>query len=227
MQNALMIPQQSEFEALFVHSHINHHPLVLHKNQEIFAQGDPANSAFFVQQGQVKLTTNTTKGKEAVVGIFVKGDFFGEACLHDENIRSATAVALGECRVYQIDRAAMLSNIGDRPLFRSMFVNYLLSRVSRVQEDLIDQLLNPSEKRLARILLILANYGKDSGAPIAPIDFSQDTLAAMIGTTRSRVSFFMNKFRKLGFVTYSDKIHVHPSLQAFVLQDEQNARDDR
>jgi CRP/FNR family transcriptional regulator, cyclic AMP receptor protein len=202
-------------------------------NQNVFFQGGVANSVFFIQRGHVKLTVRSEHGKEAVVGILNEGQFFGEGCLQDQPVRSATAIALGDCRITSITKAAMLSAIRDQPKFSDLFMEHLLSRNDRIQEDVIDQLFNSSEKRLARLLLLLANYGKEGNPPIVPVALSQGTLAEMIGTTRSRVSVFMNKFRKLGFidynagfVDYSGKINVHQSLLDSILHDKPEIRQD-
>jgi CRP/FNR family transcriptional regulator, cyclic AMP receptor protein len=187
--------------------------------QVIFAQGDPADAVFYVQAGRVKLTIISAQGKEAVVGIYSATDFFGEASLAGQLLRIATATAMNECRILRISKAAMLRILHDETSFSELFVAHLLSRNIRVEADLVDQLFNSSEKRLARVLLLLANFGKE-GKPEAVIPkITQETLAEMIGTTRSRVSFFMNKFRKLGFIEYNGKLSVHSSLLNVVLHD--------
>ena len=189
------------------------------KNQKIFSQGDVADAVFFVQKGKVKLTVLSEQGKEAVVAILQPGQFFGEGCLNGHPLRIATTTAMEECLITSITRTAMLAALGNEPKFSEFFMAYLLSRNSRIEDDLIDQLFNSSERRLARLLLLLANFGKAGGPqPINP-NISQETLAEMIGTTRSRVSFFMNKFRKLGFISYNGKIEVHNSLLSAVLHD--------
>jgi CRP/FNR family transcriptional regulator, cyclic AMP receptor protein len=196
-------------------------------NQQIFVQGQPAESVFFIQKGRVKITVTSEHGKEAVIGIMQEGQFFGEGCLQDQRSRGATAIAFGDCRITSITKAAMLSAIRDDPTFSKLFLDHLLSRNSRIQDDVVDQLFNSSEKRLARLLLLLANHGKADSPPIIPVTLSQETLAEMIGTTRSRVSFFMNKFRKLGFVDYDAKaIRVHQSLLDSVLRDKPEIRDE-
>jgi CRP/FNR family cyclic AMP-dependent transcriptional regulator len=187
------------------------------KNQKIFSQGDVADAVFFIQKGRVKITVLSEHGKEAVVGIFAEGQFFGEGCLDRAELRTATSHAMEECLITSITRAAMRTALGTEPGFSAFFMHYLLSRNSRIEDDLIDQLFNSSERRLARLLLLLANFGQ-GGGPTA-ITLSQETLAEMIGTTRSRVSFFMNKFRKNGFVSYNGKITVHSSLLDAVLRD--------
>jgi CRP/FNR family transcriptional regulator, cyclic AMP receptor protein len=197
------------------------------KNQVIFAQGEVANSVFYIQKGRVKLTVISEQGKEAVVGILEHEQFFGEGCLNGHPLRIATTMAMEDCVITTITKGAMIAVLHDEPKFSELFVAYLLSRNSRIEEDLVDQLFNSSEKRLARLLLLLANFGKDG--PPQPIlaEISQETLAEMIGTTRSRVSFFMNKFRKLGFIDYNGKIEVHNSLLNAVLHDKPRIPADR
>jgi CRP/FNR family cyclic AMP-dependent transcriptional regulator len=193
--------------------------LHLHKDEPIFSQGDVADSVFYIQKGRVKLTVLSPHGKEAVVAILEPGQFFGEGCLNGHQVRIATTTAMEECLITSITKEAMLTLLHTEPKFSEMFMAYLLTRNSRVEEDLIDQLFNSSEKRLARLLLLLAHFGKEgSPQPIKPA-ISQETLAEMIGTTRSRVSFFMNKFRKLGLISYNGKIEVHNSLLNAVLHD--------
>jgi len=193
--------------------------LEFRKDQVVFAQGDAADTVFYIQKGQVKVVVISEQGKEAVVGIFGPGQFFGEGCLNGHSVRIATTTAMEDCLLTAITKAAMLAVLHDQPKFSEMFMAYLLTRNSRIEEDLIDQLFNSSEKRLARLLLLLANFGKEgSPQPIIP-NISQETLAEMIGTTRSRVSFFMNKFRKLGFISYNGKIEVNNSLLNAVLYD--------
>src|SRR6266446_4775199 len=170
------------------------------KNKKIFSQGDIAHAVFFIQEGKVKLTVLSELGKEAVVGIFAEGQFFGEGCLSGAELRSATSRAMEECLITSITKKAMLAALESEPEFSAFFIAYLLSRNSRIEDDLIDQLFNSSERRLARLLLRLANFGQEGGSAPSPITLSQETLAEMIGTTRSRVSFFMNKFRKSGFI---------------------------
>jgi CRP/FNR family transcriptional regulator, cyclic AMP receptor protein len=185
----------------------------------VFKQGDPADSVFYIQKGRVKVVVISKQGKEAVVGILEPGQFFGEGCMNGHSVRIATTTAMEDCLITAITKTAMLGALHDQPNFSEMFMAYLLTRNSRIEEDLIDQLFNSSEKRLARLLLLLANFGKEGSAqPISP-NISQETLAEMIGTTRSRVSFFMNKFRKLGLISYNGKIEVHSSLLHAVLHD--------
>jgi CRP/FNR family cyclic AMP-dependent transcriptional regulator len=189
------------------------------KDQIVFAQGDIADTLYYIQKGKVKIVVLSDQGKEAVVAILEGECFFGEGCLNGQSLRIATATAMEECLITSISKTAMLAVLQSEPKFSEMFVAYLLGRNSRIEEDLIDQLFNSSEKRLARLLLLLANFGKE-GSP-QPIDanFDQGTLAEMIGTTRSRVSSFMNKFRKLGFISYNGKVEVHRSLLHAVLHE--------
>jgi CRP/FNR family cyclic AMP-dependent transcriptional regulator len=189
------------------------------RNKVVFAQGDVADTVFYIQKGRIKVLVVSEQGKEAVVGILQPGQFFGEGCLNGHPLRISTTTAMDECLITAIAKDAMLVALHSEPKFSELFMAYLLSRNSRIEEDLIDQLFNSSEKRLARLLLLLANFGKE-GTPqaIAP-HVSQETLAEMIGTTRSRVSFFMNKFRKLGLISYNGKIEVHSSLLNAVLYD--------
>ena len=191
----------------------------LHKNQIVFSQGDPADSIFYIQKGRVKVVVLSEQGKEAVVGILAAGQFFGEGCLNGQTIRISTTTALEECVITAITKTPMLAALHSQPKFSELFLAYLLTRNNRIEEDLIDQLFNSSEKRLARLLLLLANFGKDDSRQPIKVHISQETLAEMIGTTRSRVSFFMNKFRKLGFISYDGEIEVHNSLLNAVLHD--------
>ena len=199
-----------------------------HKDQVVFSQGEAADTVFYIQKGRIKVVVISDQGKEAVVGILEAGQFFGEGCLNGHALRIATTTAMEECLITAITKPAMTAILHDEPKFSEMFVAYLLTRNSRVEEDLIDQLFNSSEKRLARLLLLLANFGKEGNpTPISP-NISQETLAEMIGTTRSRVSFFMNKFRKLGLITYNGKIEVHRSLLNAVLYEKPRLeRDDQ
>jgi CRP/FNR family transcriptional regulator, cyclic AMP receptor protein len=193
--------------------------LEFRKDQVVFAQGDAADTVFYIQKGRIKVVVISEQGKEAVVGILGPGQFFGEGCMNGHSLRIATTTAMEECLLTAISKAAMLATLHNQPKFSELFMAYLLTRNSRIEEDLIDQLFNSSEKRLARLLLLLANFGKEgSPQPISP-NISQETLADMIGTTRSRVSFFMNKFRKLGLISYNGKIEVHSSLLNAVLYD--------
>jgi CRP/FNR family transcriptional regulator, cyclic AMP receptor protein len=194
------------------------------KNQIVFSQGDPADSVFYIQEGKVKVCVVSEQGKEAVVALHGNGDFFGEGCLTGQPLRLATVVAMTECVIMRLDKAAIVRVLHDEPKFAEMFLSYILARNARVEADLVDQLFNSSEKRLARALLLMANFGKE-GAPQPVITkISQETLAEMIGTTRSRVSTFMNKFRKLGFIEYNGELEVHNSLLNVVLHDNPRLR---
>jgi CRP/FNR family transcriptional regulator, cyclic AMP receptor protein len=189
------------------------------RNQTVFEQGDVADTVFYLQKGRIKLTVISEQGKEAVIGILEPTQFFGEECLNGHLIRIAMTTAMEECVVTSITKAAMLAALHTEPKFSELFTAYLLTRNNRIVEDLIDQLFNSSEKRLARLLLLLAHFGNEgSPQPIGP-NINQETLAEMIGTTRSRVSFFMNRFRKLGFISYNGSIQVHHSLLDAVLRD--------
>ncbi len=194
------------------------------KDQKVFSQGDPADAAFYVQEGKVKVCVISEQGKEAVVALHGEGDFFGEGCLTGQPLRLATVAAMTDCVIMRLDKESMINALRDEPKFSEMFMAYILARNARVEEDLVDQLFNSSEKRLARLLLLMANFGKE-GAPQAVIaKVSQETLAEMIGTTRSRVSTFMNKFRKLGFIHYNGDLQVHNSLLNVVLNDSPRLR---
>lgn len=189
------------------------------QNSGIFSQGDPANAVFYIQEGQVKLTVVSRQGKEAVIAILGAGDFFGEGCLAGQLMRMASAAAMSECSVVRLEKAPLIRVLREEPAFSEMFLMHVLSRNIRFEADLVDQLFNSSEKRLARVLLLLANFGK-TGEPQTVIPkISQETLAEIIGTTRSRVSFFMNRFRKLGFIHYNGGLEVHSSLLNVVLHD--------
>ena len=196
------------------------------KDQNIFEQGDVADTIYYVQKGRIKLTVQSERGKEAVVGILESGQFFGEGCMNGHPVRISTTTAIEDSVVTAITKKAMLAVLRSEPAFSEMFVAYLLKRNGRIEEDLIDQLFNSSERRLARLLLLLANFGKEGHPqPIEP-NISQETLAEMIGTTRSRVSFFMNRFRKLGLISYNGKIEVNSSLLSAVLHDKPEIQDD-
>jgi len=188
------------------------------KSAVIFAQGDPAGDVFYVQQGSIKLSVLSRTGKEAVVAMLGAGDFFGEGCLAGQQRRMATASALSASTVLVIEKNQMLEMIHSEPALAERFMTHMLARNIRIEEDLIDQLFNSSEKRLARVLLLLARYGKDD-QPLTLPKLSQETLAEIVGTTRSRVNFFMNKFRELGFIEYNGKIKVNSSLLTVVLRD--------
>jgi CRP/FNR family transcriptional regulator, cyclic AMP receptor protein len=187
------------------------------KGQVIFAQGDVADTIYYLQKGRIKVVVLSEQGKEAVVGLLEAGQFFGEGCMNGHKLRIATTTTMEACLITAINKSAMLAAIEKEPRFSALFMKHLLTRNSRVEEDLIDQLFNSSEKRLARLLVLLANFGKEAHpTPINP-SINQETLAEMVGTTRSRVSFFMNKFRKLGLISYNGKIEVHQSLLNAVL----------
>lgn len=190
------------------------------KGQAVFSQGDAADAVFYIESGGVKVTVVSEQGKEAVVAIFSEGEFFGEACLAGQVQRLETVAAMQDTVIIRLEKSAVMRLIRYEPAFSEMFIAHLVERTMRVEADLIDQLFNSSEKRLARLLLLLAHFGED-GVPEPVITrISQETLAEMIGTTRSRVSFFMNKFRKLGFIDYNGSIEVHSSLLNVILQDQ-------
>jgi len=188
--------------------------------QAIFAQGDAADAVFYVQMGKVRLTVVSKTGKEATIGILGEGDFFGEGALAGQALRMGSAIAMADCAILRIDKKAMMEALHREHAFSDLFVAYLLARNIRYEEDLVDQLFNSSEKRLARVLLLLAHFGKEGVPDTVVPKISQETLAEMIGTTRSRVSFFMNRFRELGFVNYGENgLQVHSSLLNVVLHD--------
>ena len=193
--------------------------LISPKKHTIFSQGDAAEAVFYIQAGKVKLTVVSQQGKEAVVAILERGAFFGESCLAGQAVRVATATAVEDSTIVRIDKDAMIRVLHEEPAFAELFMAYLLAHTIRIQEDLVDQLFNSSEKRLARVLLLLAHFGKEGKPETVITRISQETLAEMIGTTRSRVSFFMNKFRKLGFIDYNGELRVHSSLLNVVLHD--------
>jgi CRP/FNR family cyclic AMP-dependent transcriptional regulator len=194
------------------------------KDQTVYSQGEPADAVFYVQKGKVKLTVVSEQGKEAVVAIFGPGEFFGEGCLAGQAQRIATVTTMTDAVIVRLEKAAIVQVIHEEPAFSEMFIAHLLGRTIRVEADLVDQLFNSSEKRLARMLLLLANFGKEGTPEPVIAKISQETLAEMIGTTRSRVSFFMNKFRKLGFIGYNGGvdggISVHSSLLNVVLHEQ-------
>jgi len=191
--------------------------LKFRKKRVIFSQGDAADAVFYILEGKVKLTVLSSKGKVAVIAILEQGDFLGEACLSGQLIRTATVLA--ESTILRIDKPAMIRVLRQEPAFAEMFMSHLLSRNIRIEEDLVDQLFNSSEKRLARVLLLLAHFGKESNVePIIP-KISQETLADMVGTTRSRVSFFLNKFRSLGLIDYNGGLRIRSSLLNIILHD--------
>ena len=185
----------------------------------LFSQGGPADAIFYVQKGLVKLTVISQHGREAVIGILGAGDFFGEGCLGGQLVRMSSATALTECSILRLEKGTIVRLLHEERSFAELFMKYVLTRNIRFEEDLADQLFNSSEKRLARMLLLLANFGKDGKPEPVVSKISQETLAEMIGTTRSRVSFFMNKFRKLGFIEYNGELKVHNSLFTILFPD--------
>ena len=194
--------------------------LKLRKKQIIFSQGDAADAVFYLLEGKIKLTVISQKGKEAIVAVLGRADFLGEACLAGQLVRMATATSMEDSTIVRIEKSAMIRVLHEEPTFSELFMSHLLSRNIRIEEDLVDQLFNSSEKRLARILLLLAHFGKESNnVDILIPKISQETLADMVGTTRSRVSSFMNKFRKLGFIEYNGELKIHSSLINIVLHD--------
>jgi CRP/FNR family cyclic AMP-dependent transcriptional regulator len=191
------------------------------KDEVIFSQGKPADAVFYIQRGKVKITVVSQRGKEAIVAVLGQDEFCGEGCLAGQPRRMGTATAMTECQIMQVEKADITRVLHEEPAFSEMFVSHLLARTIRVEEDLVDQLFNSSEKRLARALLLLAHFGKDGRPEPVIAKISQETLAEMIGTTRSRVSFFMNKFRKLGLIEYNGHhLEVHSSLLNVVLHDD-------
>jgi CRP/FNR family transcriptional regulator, cyclic AMP receptor protein len=196
-------------------------------NQIIYSQGDAADSVLFIEHGRVKVTVVSEQGKEAVVAVLGPGQFCGEGCLAGQQRRMATATAITDGQIMHLEKTAVIRVLHEEPAFSEMFVSHLLARNIRVEEDLIDQLFNSSEKRLARALLLLANFGKEGRPEPIIANISQETLAEMIGTTRSRVSFFMNKFRQLGFIDYNGALKVHSSLLSVVLHDQPQIKSDR
>jgi CRP-like cAMP-binding protein len=188
----------------------------LRKDEVVFLQSAPADAVFYIQKGKIKIVVASKQGKEAVIAILSSGEFFGEGCLIGQPVRLATARAMTESQVVRVSKAEMLRALHDEPTFTELFMAHLLTRNSRVEEDLVDQLFNSSEKRLARTLLLLANFGKDGGPQPITTRISQETLAEIIGTTRPRVSHFMNNFRKWGFIEYNGHLQVHSSLLSVI-----------
>ena len=195
------------------------------KEEVVFSQGDVADAVFYIQRGKVKVSVVSEHGKEAVIALLAKEDFFGEGCLAGQARRMATAEAMTDCVIVRLAKAAIVRLIHTEPAFSELFIAHLLGRAIRVEADLVDQMFNSSEKRLARLLLLLANFGKEGKPEPVLAKISQETLAEMIGTTRARVSFFMNKFRKLGFIEYNGSIDVHSSLLNVVLHDQPRIKD--
>jgi CRP/FNR family cyclic AMP-dependent transcriptional regulator len=212
-------PAKSAFDAQVFLAKVGEGKSILQfqKEQNVFVQGDRADTVFYIQKGRVKITVLSDQGEEAVVGMLGAGQFFGEGCLNGHKQHISTTTAIENCVITAITKTAMIAMLHDEPQFSEMFMAYLLTRNRRIEQDLIDQLFNSSERRLARLLLLLANFGKEGGPqPINPT-ISQETLADMIGTTRSRVSFFMSKFPKLGLIDYNGHIEVYNSLSSAVL----------
>jgi CRP/FNR family transcriptional regulator, cyclic AMP receptor protein len=207
--------------AVFLETAANGRVISAHaKKDVIFAQGDAANSVFYIKKGKVKITVVSKQGKEAVVAILGADEFVGEGCLIGQMKRLATASAMTECVTMRVEKTEIQRVLQDEPAFSKMFVSHILTRNARVEEDLVDQLFNSTEKRLARLLLLLANFGKEGRPEPLIAKISQETLAEMIGTTRSRVSHFMNKFREAGFINYNGHLEVHSSLLSVVLADQ-------
>jgi CRP/FNR family transcriptional regulator, cyclic AMP receptor protein len=200
--------------------------LTLAKDDNVFTQGEVANTVYYIQSGKVKVTVTSKQNKEAVVGILGPGQFFGEGCLNGHPLRIATTTAIEPCVITSISKSAMQAALHDHPKFSELFVAYLLTRNSRIEEDLIDQLFNSSERRLARMLLLLSQFGKEGTPQLIKPNITQETLADMIGTTRSRVSHFMNKFRKLGLIAYNGHIEVNSSLLDAVLREKPELQED-
>jgi CRP/FNR family cyclic AMP-dependent transcriptional regulator len=189
------------------------------KDETVFSQGDAADAVFFIQRGKIKLTVVSRRGKEAVIAILGANDFFGEGCLAGQSCRMATATSMSPCSLMRIKKEDMIALLRGQSAFTELFLHHVLSRNIRIEEDLVDQLFNSSEKRLARVLLLLANFGKEDKPENVIPKLSQEMLAEMVGTTRSRVSFFMNRFRELGFIEYNGVLKVHSSLLNIVLHD--------
>jgi CRP/FNR family cyclic AMP-dependent transcriptional regulator len=207
-------------EALLAHANGGRTVSAYKKDQTLFSQGEPADAVFYIQQGEVKLTVLSKHGKEAVVAMLGTGHFCGEGSLAGQPLRMATAAAIEECTIMRIEKATMIRLLHDEPEFSERFMSHLLARNLRVEADLVDQLFNSSEKRLARLLLILAKFGKDGRPERVVPKISQEMLAEMIGTTRARVNYFMNKFRKMGLIDYNGHLEIHSSLLDVVLHEE-------
>ncbi len=189
------------------------------KDEVVYSQGDPAEAAFYIREGKVKIAVVSSRGKEAVIAVLDAGSFFGEGCLIAQTIRLSSAVTITDSTILRIEKPQMMRVLQSEPAFGEFVVKFLLGRNSRIEGDLVDQLLNSSEKRLARTLLLLANFGDGNGPQPIAAKINQEILAEMVGTTRSRVSFFLNKFRKLGFIDYNGSLQVHSSLLTVVLRD--------
>jgi CRP/FNR family cyclic AMP-dependent transcriptional regulator len=189
------------------------------RDQPIFRQGDAADAVFYIQQGKVQITVVSEQGKEGVIAIQEPGEFFGEGCMAGQLLHLATASAMADCAIIRIAKDAMIKALRDDPTFSQLFMAFLLSRNAQIESDLVDQLFNSSEKRLARVLLLLANFGKEGKLETVLSPINQEILAAKVGTTRSRINFFMNKFRKLGFIEYNGTLKVHTSLLNVIVHD--------
>jgi CRP/FNR family transcriptional regulator, cyclic AMP receptor protein len=189
------------------------------RGELVFSQGDPADSIHYIQKGKVKLSVVSKSGKEAVIALLEPGHFFGEGCLAGQQLRMASASAIEKSSIMRLEKASAIKVLREEPSFSELLLSYMLTRTARIEEDLVDQLFNSSEKRLARALLMLANFGKEGKPEKIIAKVSQEMLAEMVGTTRSRVSFFMNKFRRLGFISYNGTLEVHSSLLSVVLHD--------
>ena len=188
------------------------------KGEAIFSQGDAADALFRVEDGNVKLTVQSQDGKKAVIAVLRAGECFGESCVAGKMLRTYTATSLRQATIHRISKQALLRRLRDKPAFARLFISHLLLRVARAEDNLVDQLMNSSERRLARLLLQLSDLGKSAGDPAAPVHVDQGTLAQVVGTTRSRVSHFMNQFRKKGFIDYNGSLQVHPALRNFLRQ---------
>jgi CRP/FNR family cyclic AMP-dependent transcriptional regulator len=210
---------QSNLGKLLVEAGNGRATVTLEADNVVFAQGDAANALFSILKGKVKVTVVSNSGKEAVIAVLGSGDFFGEGCLAGQQVRMATATTMTDCSIMRMEKATVMERLQQEPVFAEQLLSYMLTRTIRIEEDLIDQLFNSSEKRLARALLLLANFGKEGKPETVIPKISQEVLADMIGTTRSRVSFFMNKFRRLGFIEYNGTLLVHSSLLNVVLHD--------
>ena len=218
----MMDPKQTQFDsAVFMEqADLKRKPMRLEPKQVFFLQGDPADCVYYIQSGRAKLTVTSDTGKEATIALLQSGDFIGEESMAARpGLRTTTATAISQCAAFRIESAEMIRVLRDQRVFTDFFLKFLLTRSMRTQADLVDQLFNSSEKRLARILLLMAKFGQTDESELPIPKISQETLAEMIGTTRSRVSFFMNRFRKLGFIEYNGEIHVHKSLLNVVLHD--------
>jgi CRP/FNR family cyclic AMP-dependent transcriptional regulator len=213
--------QRATFDPKALLSTVNHGQSVLTYalGEVVFTQGDAAEAVFYIQGGDVKIVVTSEQGKEAVVGMLRPGEFFGEGCLIGQPTRLASAVAVTDCEVMCVEKAEMVRLLHAEPAMSELFMEHLLTRNGRIEADLVDQLFNSSEKRLARTLLLLANFGKDGAPQPITAKVSQETLASIVGTTRSRISFFMNKFRRLGFIEYNGHLEVHSSLLTVLLRD--------